>query len=136
MKERPPNVRKARQNRSGSYANVTLRQAASDELKLKLEQAFDDQLVQPYLFRLFITGTTPASARAVEHVRDACEEHLAGRYRLDVIDIYQKPSCAREEQIIATPTLIRREPLPMRRYIGDLSKVTDSFFIGISSGES
>jgi circadian clock protein KaiB len=117
-----------KQRPSGSYAKTTLSPDQSQETKRELEQAACDQRTQPYLFRLFITGTTPASARAVEATRSACEAYLQGRYELNVVDIYQKPSLARDQQIIATPTLIRMQPLPTRRYVGDLSKVTGAFF--------
>lgn len=73
------------------------------------------------MLRLFVTGMTPRSIQAVENVRRICEEHLEGRYDLQVIDIYQQPTLAKGEQIIATPTLIRKLPLPLRRVIGDLS---------------
>ena len=78
--------------------------------------------------RLYVTGTTPASSRAIEQVRSICEEHLHGRYELEVIDIYQKPALAKDEQIIATPTLIKVLPAPLRRFIGDLSKVEKILF--------
>lgn len=74
-----------------------------------------------YVLRLYVTGVTRASARAIERVRALCEEHLHGRYELEVIDIYQLPALAQGEQIVATPTLIRVLPKPLRRYIGDLS---------------
>jgi circadian clock protein KaiB len=74
-----------------------------------------------YCLRLFITGTTPKSARAVTNIRALCEANLAGRYDLEVIDIYQHPEQAQPEQIMVTPTLIRKLPLPFRRIIGDLS---------------
>ncbi|MEO5761308.1 MAG: circadian clock KaiB family protein [Vicinamibacteria bacterium] len=74
-----------------------------------------------FVLRLFVTGMTPRSIQAVENVRRICEEHLEGRYDLQVIDIYQQPTLAKGEQIIATPTLIRKLPLPLRRVIGDLS---------------
>jgi circadian clock protein KaiB len=64
---------------------------------------------------------TARSVRAVENVRAICREHLEGRYELEVIDIYQQPTLARGEQIIAAPTLIRKQPLPLRRVIGDMS---------------
>jgi circadian clock protein KaiB len=73
------------------------------------------------LLRLYVTGVSHASAHAVERVRAMCEEHLHGRYELEVIDIYQLPALARGEQIVATPTLIRALPEPLRRYIGNLS---------------
>lgn len=75
-----------------------------------------------YVLRLYVAGLTTRSARAIERVREVCEERLSGRYELDVIDIYQLPALARGEQIVATPTLIQVLPLPLRRYIGDLSR--------------
>ncbi|HEX2976128.1 MAG TPA: circadian clock KaiB family protein [Bacteroidales bacterium] len=74
-----------------------------------------------YLLKLFVTGTSPLSARAIENVWSICEEHLKGRYDLEVIDLYQKPELAGAEQIIAAPTLVKKFPLPLRRIIGDLS---------------
>jgi circadian clock protein KaiB len=74
-----------------------------------------------HVLKLYVTGLTPKSARAIERVRAICEEHLRDRYELEVIDIYQLPALAKGEQIVATPTLIRVLPKPLRRYIGDLS---------------
>jgi circadian clock protein KaiB len=74
-----------------------------------------------YVLRLYVTGSTPRSARAIENMRRICEEHLAGRYDLEVIDIYQRPEAAREFQLIAAPTLVKLLPEPLRRIVGDLS---------------
>jgi circadian clock protein KaiB len=74
-----------------------------------------------YVLRLFVTGTTPRSARAIANLRRVCEEHLEGRYHLEVIDIYQHPEAAKEHQILAAPTLVRALPLPLRKIIGDLA---------------
>lgn len=74
-----------------------------------------------YVLRLYVAGMTPRSTRAVANIRDICENHLSGRYDLRVIDIYQQPTLAKGEQIVAVPTLIRKLPLPLRRIIGDLS---------------
>ena len=74
-----------------------------------------------YLLRLYISGSTPHSTRAVANIRSLCEEHLPGRYELEVIDIYQQPEHAVLAQIIAAPTLIKRLPLPLRRFIGNMS---------------
>ena len=74
-----------------------------------------------YILRLYITGLTARSSRAVNNLRAICDEHLDGRYDLEVIDIYQQPALTRGEQIIAAPTLIKKLPLPMRRIIGDMS---------------
>jgi circadian clock protein KaiB len=74
-----------------------------------------------YLLRLYVTGMTPRSTEAIARTKAICEERLAGRYELEVIDIYQQPILAKGEQIIATPTLIKKLPLPLRRLVGDLS---------------
>jgi len=74
-----------------------------------------------YILRLYISGTTSRSISAVINLKKICEEYLHGRYELEVIDMYQMPRLAKDEQIIATPTLIKKLPLPMRRIIGDMS---------------
>jgi len=88
-------------------------------------KAFEDALAaEPdahYCLRLFVTGTTPRSGRAIQNIRAICEDNLHGRYDLEVIDIYQHPECVKPEQIIVTPTLVKSLPLPLRKLIGDLS---------------
>lgn len=74
-----------------------------------------------YVLRLYVAGMTPNSARAIANLNKICEEHLAGRYDLNVIDVYRKPTLAKGEQILAAPTLIKKLPLPMRKLIGDMS---------------
>jgi circadian clock protein KaiB len=74
-----------------------------------------------YKLRLFITGSTPRSTRAIENMRRICAENLEGRYDLEVVDVYQDPEATKELQIIATPTLVKILPEPLRRIIGDLS---------------
>ncbi len=73
------------------------------------------------VLRLFITGTTPRSVRAIANLRRVCEEHLKGAYDLEVIDLYQDPEAAKKYQIIAAPTLVKMLPLPLRKIIGDLA---------------
>jgi circadian clock protein KaiB len=102
--------------------------SGSARLLRQLKEVAHKKDDQRYLLRLYVTGTTPASQRAIERVRTICEEHLQGRYKLDVIDIYQLPALAKDEQIIATPTLIRVLPAPLRRFIGDLSKAEKILF--------
>ena len=89
--------------------------------------AFDQACAQPqperYVMRLFVTGMTPRSLEAITRAKAICEEYLAGRYELEVIDIYQQPELARGDQIVACPTLVRKLPLPLRRLVGDLSNV-------------
>ena len=74
-----------------------------------------------YVLRLYVTGVTARSRRAIVNLDGICREYLKGQYDLEVIDVYQKPKLAKDEQIIAAPTLVRKLPLPMRRIIGDLS---------------
>src|SRR5512144_1271550 len=88
----------------------------------EFEQAAARPDASLYVLRLYVTGTTARSARAIANVRKICEQHLKGRYRLDVIDLYQQPELAQAEQIIAAPTLIKELPLPVRRALGDMSK--------------
>jgi circadian clock protein KaiB len=89
----------------------------------KLEQPGSDSGHAEYVLRLYISGSTSKSALAIENIKWICEQYLKNRYDLEVIDIYQQPDLAREEQIVAVPTLIKRFPLPLRRLIGDLSNL-------------
>ena len=83
--------------------------------------AVDSDSEGRYILRLYITGMTSRSARTIENLHVFCEKHLAGRYELQVIDVYQQPELASREQIVAVPTLIKQLPLPLRRLIGDMS---------------
>jgi circadian clock protein KaiB len=74
-----------------------------------------------YVLRLYVTGMTPRSTQAFSTIKAVCNEHLRGRYDLEVIDIYQHPALATGENIVALPTLVKKLPLPLRRLIGDLS---------------
>lgn len=83
-----------------------------------------------YVLKLYIIGTTPRATQAIVNIRKLCEEHLQGRYELEVTDITLHPSMASTEQIIAAPTLIKKLPLPLRRFIGDMSQ-TDRILLGL-----
>ena len=83
-----------------------------------------------YVLRLYVTGMTPKSTLAIANVQKLCEKYLAGCHELKVIDIYQQPKLAKGEQIIATPTLIKKRPPPLRKLIGDMSD-TERFLVGI-----
>lgn len=102
----------------------------TDRLEGRGARGRNGRTVKDHLLRLYVAGTTPRSSRAIRSIRAICEEHLKGRYRLEVIDIYQRPALARDEQIVATPTLIRELPPPLRRLIGDLSD-TDRVLVGL-----
>jgi circadian clock protein KaiB len=85
---------------------------------------------ESYVLRLYVTGTTPQSLKAIANIKRICDQHLKGRYDLEVIDLYERPALASGEQIIAAPTLIRKLPLPLRRIIGDMSN-TDRVLVGL-----
>jgi circadian clock protein KaiB len=96
----------------------------------EFEKAAAKQGRAKYILRLYITGMTPKSTQAINNVKKLCEKYLKGCYKLEVIDIYQQPKLAKGEQIIATPTLIKKLPLPLRKVIGDMSD-TERFLVGI-----
>jgi circadian clock protein KaiB len=73
--------------------------------------------------RLYVAGQTPKSLRALANLKQICEEHLAGKYHIEIIDLLENPQLASTDQILAIPTLIRKLPEPMRKIIGDLSNV-------------
>ena len=92
------------------------------ESTAELEEGIENLKKGIYLFHLYVTGMTPRSLRAIENIKSICEDHLKGQYELEVIDIYQRPELAKDQQILAAPTLIKELPLPLRRFIGDLSE--------------
>ena len=114
--------------RNASVSRTDASKSGSEKSKRQLEKTASDQRLQHYVLRLYVTGTTPASTRALEKARSICEEHLRGRYELEVIDLYQLPALAKDHQIIATPTLVKLVPSPLRRFIGDLSKAEKVLF--------
>jgi len=76
---------------------------------------------QRYVLRLYVAGINPRSSAAIRTVTEICEEHLQDRYELEIVDLYQQPTLAKGEQIIAVPTLIKKLPVPLRRFIGDMA---------------
>jgi|SRR5436190_11437699 len=83
-----------------------------------------------YVLTLYVTATTPRSTKAIANIRKLCDQYLNGRYDLDIVDISRDPEMARADQLIAAPTLIKRLPLPLRRFIGDMSD-TNRLKIGL-----
>jgi circadian clock protein KaiB len=83
-----------------------------------------------FVLRLYVAGQTPKSITAFANLKKICEEHLAGRYKIQVIDLLENPQLASGDQILAIPTLVRRLPSPMRKIIGDLSD-TERVLIGL-----
>lgn len=88
----------------------------------------DDQ--SQYILQLYVSGATPHSIKAIKNITELCTKYLSGRFTLDIIDIYQKPSEAKKAQIIAVPTLIKYQPLPVRRLCGDMS-MTEKVLSGL-----
>ena len=80
-----------------------------------------------YVLRLFVAGASTRSHQAIQQVRTLCETVLLGRVNLEVIDIYLHPMLARKNQIVVTPTLIRQLPIPVRRFIGNMTTITELF---------
>ncbi len=76
-----------------------------------------------YVLRLFVTGASPNSSRAITNLKKICETHLKGKYELEIVDVYQQPLIAENEQIIALPLLIKKSPTPEKRLIGDMSDI-------------
>jgi circadian clock protein KaiB len=114
--------------RKGSERAISAPAPDSGSTKAHLDKAIREREELRYVLKLYVTGLTRASGQAIERVRAVCEEHLHGRYELEVIDIYQRPALAKGEQIVATPTLIKVLPSPLRRYIGNLANVEKILF--------
>lgn len=85
---------------------------------------------EKYVLRLYVTGMTPRSKRAIQNIKKICEDHLKGRYHLEVIDIYREPTLAKGDQIVATPALIKKLPVPIRKFIGEMSE-TENILLGL-----
>jgi circadian clock protein KaiB len=92
-----------------------------EEPQIEVPEELDKGSEAPrYILRLYVTGKTPNSIRAVARIKEVCEEFLPGRYQLQVVDIYQQPALAEGDRILVAPTLVRRSPGPLRRLIGNL----------------
>ena len=87
----------------------------------RFERALDQPDTARYVLRLFVAGTSPSSARAISRIRAIGDVHLGGRYDLEVVDVHQQPGRAREDDILAIPTLLKELPGPITRVIGELS---------------
>ena len=95
------------------------------------EQALATPQKQLYVLQLYVTGMTPRSTQAIANAKKICETHLQGQYDLSVIDVYQQPRLAKDAQIVAVPTLVKKLPMPLRRIIGDLSD-QDQVLLGLN----
>ena len=99
-------------------------------MKRPLKQKAAKKRQEKYVLRLFVAGLTPKSQKAIANIKKLCREYLEGRYDLEIIDIYQNPIFAKDGQIIAAPTLIKKFPEPLRRFIGDMSN-TGKLLLGL-----
>jgi circadian clock protein KaiB len=95
--------------------------AATQAAPRTIKTAADQSEPEVFLLRLYVAGQTPKSLAAITNLKRICDEHLAGRSQTEVIDLLENPQRAREDQIVAIPTLIRMQPLPVHKIIGDLS---------------
>ena len=102
----------------------------SQTTKEALEEEAKNTRTQKYILKLYVAGMTPRSQEAIRTLTAICEENLAGRYDLEVIDLYQQPELAKGEQIIAAPTLIKKLPLPLRKFIGSMAD-KDRILVGL-----
>lgn len=110
-----------------------MKTGASGSATRAFEKAMATRPEGKYVLRLYVAGATDRSRRAVLRARQLCETELDGNFELEVIDVYQQPILAREGQIVATPTLVREFPLPVRRLIGSLANTT-GLFVGLDVG--
>ncbi|HMA61233.1 MAG TPA: circadian clock protein KaiB [bacterium] len=94
------------------------------------EEMIENSKQEEYILKLYVSGMTPKSRKAVSNVKEICETHLKGSYTLKVIDLYQNPKLAKGEQIVAMPTLIKKLPPPLRKIIGDMSD-KDKLLVGL-----
>ncbi len=81
----------------------------------------NDPTANTFVLKLYVTGTSPRTRQAIENLQRICEQELRGRYELEIVDVLEQPQAAEDDRILATPTLIKKLPLPLRRVIGDLS---------------
>lgn len=103
-------------------------------------QLSDDRIATPspdvkaYVLRLYVAGQTPKSVLAFTNLKQICEDHLQGRYEIEIVDLLENPQLARGDQILAVPTLVRRLPEPIKKIIGDLSN-TERVLVGLDLQE-
>ena len=97
-------------------------QKKSRSKQSRLESAGAGGATERYMLKLYVTGATERSLRAIANLKAVCEQYLKGRYHLEVVDIYRRPELLRRDQIVAVPTLIKKLPVPVRLLVGDLSR--------------
>jgi circadian clock protein KaiB len=94
---------------------------ATDGIRKRFEEALDALDGERYALTLFVSGASEASANAIANVRELCDAHLAGRHDLNIVDLHQEPTMAKQHNVLATPTLVKDHPMPLRMLVGDMS---------------
>ena len=105
--------------------------AGSEQTLQEFEELVANLARPSYLFRLYVSGASARSSRAIANVRRICDQYLFGQYELEVIDVYQQPAATKSAQIIAVPTLIKELPFPPKRFVGDMSN-TERIVVGLN----
>jgi len=123
-------IRKSNSNANGKFKGNPRNATEKFEEAVNVKHARRAE----YILRLYVAGSTSRSLKAISNLKRLCDEYLPGAYDLQIIDIYKNPDAARDEQIIAAPTLIKRLPAPLRRFVGDLSN-TQKLLIGLDIRE-
>ena len=103
---------------------------SENNIRKQLEIGLKKRKPKKYLLHLYVAGLSPRSQKAIENIRKICDEHLKGRCELAIHDIYQNPIIAKNGQIVAAPTLIKELPLPLRKFVGDMSN-TEKLLVGL-----
>lgn len=102
-----------------------------NDVSAEYEELLNESPNEHYVLSLYVAGQTPRSIQAIMNIKQICEKELQGRYDLEIVDIYQEPDKAKDEQLFALPTLIKKLPAPLRRVIGDLSN-TQKVIVGLN----
>lgn len=122
-------MRKSTSSSKGGERSQNSRSSKRGARKASAERAPKGKMME-WELRLYVAGNTPNSIAAFSNLQQICEEHMGGRYRIEIIDLFENPQLARGDQIIAVPTLVRRLPTPIKKIIGDLSNV-DRVLVGL-----
>jgi circadian clock protein KaiB len=108
-------------NKAAPEANQQDLDISTQETLKEFENLVANLARPSYVFQLYVAGTSTRSSLAIANVRGICEQYLPGRYKLEVIDVYQQPAATKQAQVVAVPTLIKEVPFPPQRFIGDMS---------------
>ncbi|MBF0216345.1 MAG: circadian clock KaiB family protein [Candidatus Omnitrophica bacterium] len=105
-----------------------------NDIGKQLEQRTKKKEMKKYVLHLYVAGLSPRSQKAIDNIKKLCDEHLKGQYELVIQDIYKNPVMAKNSQILAAPTLVKELPLPLRKFVGDMSN-TERLILGLDLKE-